>query len=75
MALVGLGALALVREGVAAMTDQERERLIDSYATILELAREPDWKRLAAAEMARLIKDRSPQKVEQMERERGLRAS
>lgn len=57
------------------MTDQERERLIESYATILELAPETDWKRLAAAEMARLIKDRSPQQVEQMERERGLRAS
>jgi hypothetical protein len=55
------------------VTDAERERLIDSYATILELAREPDWKRLAAAEMARLIKERSPQQVEQMEVARGLR--
>lgn len=58
-----------------AVTDAERERLIESYRTILELSREPDWKRLAAAEMARLIKERSPQQVEQIERERGLRAS
>ena len=55
------------------MTDQERERLINSYATILELAREREWKELAAAQMARLIAERSPQQVQKMEEARGLR--
>lgn len=57
------------------MTDQERERLIESYRTILELAAEREWKELAAAAMARLIKERSPAQVARMEQERGLRVS
>lgn len=55
------------------MTDQDRERLIESYRTILELAAEREWKELAAAAMARLIKERSPAQVARMEHERGLR--
>jgi len=57
------------------MTDTDRERLIESYRTILELAAEREWKELAASAMAQLIKGRSPAQVERMERERGLRAS
>ena len=70
-----LGGRGRAREARAPMTDTDRERLIESYRTILELAVEREWKDLAASAMARLIKERSPAQVERMERERGLRAS
>lgn len=54
------------------MTDADRERLIESYCTILELAVEREWKILAEKAMAALIRERSPQQVERMEHERGL---
>lgn len=59
----------------AAMTDTDRERLIESYRTIVELAVEREWKDLAARAMGRLIAQRSPAQVAKMEHERGLRAS
>lgn len=57
------------------MTDQEREQAIESYRLTLVDSPDPVTKRIAALRMKELIAQRSPQKVEQMERERGLRAS
>jgi hypothetical protein len=56
------------------VSDQERERLIEAWRTVLELD-EPEEKVLASAKMRQLIQQRSPQQVERMERDRGLRAS
>lgn len=56
------------------MTDADRERLIEAWRVVLELEPIEGIKRIAADNMRHLIADRSPQQVEQMERERGLRA-
>ena len=57
------------------MTDQERERLIEAWKTILELDKNSGRAGIAMRQMRQLISDRSQRQVEQMERERGLRAS
>ncbi len=57
------------------MTDREREEAIESYRLKLVASRDPLTKRIAALRMKELIAERSPQQVELMERERGLRAS
>jgi hypothetical protein len=54
------------------MTDTDRERLIEAWRVVLELD-EREEKALASQRMSRLIQQRSPQQVERMERERGLR--
>ncbi len=56
------------------MTDAERERLIEVYRRVLVDAPDSKTKRVAALRMRELIAQRSPQQVERMERERGLRA-
>lgn len=58
--------------GVGSMTDQDRERLIESWRGILECAVEREWKQLAAVRMRELIAERSPDQVAKMERERKL---
>jgi hypothetical protein len=63
------------RDVAGLMTDADRERLIDSCRTILECAVEREWKVWAAGRMRELIAGRSPQRIEQMETERGLRVS
>lgn len=55
------------------MTDADRERLIESFRTILEVAREKEWKHIAELRMRELIAQRSPEKVREMEAEMGLR--
>lgn len=57
------------------MTDLDRERLIESFRTILEVAREKEWKRFAELRMRELIAQRSPEKIREMEESRGLRVS
>jgi len=56
------------------MTYQEREQAIERYRQTLVESPDPVTKRIAALRMKELIDLRSPQRVEQMERERGLRA-
>jgi len=51
-----------------------REALIEDYRQLL-LTLAPSEQREVWARMSQLIKGRSPQQVERMERERGLRAS
>lgn len=53
--------------------DAELERAIDFQCGLVATAATRDEKFAAAEEMARLIARRSPERVEQMERERGLR--
>lgn len=53
--------------------DAELEARIDRERLALLLAQTPAEQRAAWAEFTRLINMRSPQRVEQMERERGLR--
>lgn len=67
-------AVDLVVLEVGPMTDEQRERLINSCQTILECAIEREWKVWAADRMRELIAERSPQQVARMECERGLRA-
>lgn len=55
------------------MTDQERERLIEAYRVALELEPRHDFQAAAMQRMRELIGDRSPRRVAEMERERGLR--
>ena len=57
------------------MTDRDREELIDAYRIILATEPEPLAKDFAMQRMRTLIAERPPKFVEQMERERGLRAS
>ena len=63
------------REVNVYMTDQEREQAIERYRQTLVESPDPVTKRIAALRMKELIDQRSPQRVEQMERERGLRTS
>lgn len=46
------------------MTDLARDRLIEAYRNIVELAKEREWKYLAGVRMASLIAERSRQQVE-----------
>lgn len=55
------------------MTDEQREKLIDTWRSILEIEPEREMKDLAQMRMRKLISERSFQQIEQMERERGLR--
>lgn len=57
------------------MTDTDRERLIESFRTIVEVAREKEWKHIAELRMRELIAQRSPEKIREMEKSRGLRVS
>lgn len=49
------------------------EQRIDYQALLLHTAETPEQRRAAWAELTRLHAMRSPEQVEQMERERGLR--
>lgn len=57
------------------MTDCDREELIEAYRLVLTLENRPDFKDAAMQRMRELIADRTPKVIDQMERERGLRAS
>jgi len=57
------------------MTDRDREELIDAYRLVLTLEDCPDYRDAAVQRMRYLIAGRTPQIIEAMERERGLRAS
>lgn len=54
------------------MTDTDRERLIESFRTIVELAHEKEWKHIAELRMRELIAQRSPEQVREMEAVQGL---
>lgn len=56
------------------MTDIEREQAIEHQRQVMTEATDPHLKRAAFARMRELIEGRSPEQIEQMERERGLRA-
>lgn len=56
-----------------AMTDEERERLIEAWRVVLELEPIEGLKRIAADNMRHLIAQRSPQQVERMEVNQSLR--
>ena len=56
------------------MTDQDRERLIEAWRVVIELAPN-SYKQMAAAQMKAEINRRTQEQVQKMERERGLRAS
>lgn len=56
------------------MTDEQRERLIESYRVLLELEPDSDAKYFAMIRMKGLIGERTPGQIERMEHERGLRA-
>jgi hypothetical protein len=53
--------------------DVELERRIDHQMLLVWFGSTREVRRAASAEMTRLIGMRSPQRIEQMERERGLR--
>lgn len=53
--------------------DVELERAIDHQMLLVWFGSTREVRRAASAEMTRLIGLRSPRRVEQMERERGLR--
>lgn len=53
--------------------DVELERRIDFEAGLLAIAQTPAEQTSAWEELKRLVAQRSPERVEQMERERGLR--
>lgn len=57
------------------MTDRDREELIDAYRVILATEPETLAKEFAMQRMRTLISERPQKFIEQMERERGLRAS
>lgn len=57
------------------MTDLDREQLIEAYRVALVLEQRPDFKHAAVQRMRELIGERTPERVRQMEIERGLRAS
>lgn len=54
-------------------TDADLERRIDFEAGLLAIAQTPAEQTSAWDELKRLVAQRSPQRVEQMERERNLR--
>jgi hypothetical protein len=56
------------------MTSSQLENLIEIYRTLGCLETDPRRARDAFERMRELIGERSPERVEQMERERGLRA-
>lgn len=53
--------------------DAELERRIDFEAGLLAIALTPAEQTSAWEELKRLVAQRSPERIEQMERERGLR--
>jgi hypothetical protein len=53
--------------------DVELERRIDHQMLLIWFGSSREVRQIASAEMTRLIGMRSPRRVEQMERERGLR--
>lgn len=55
------------------MTDQDLEQLIEAWRSVMESDPDQDAKRIAMARMRELIAMRSPEQVQRMERERGLR--
>lgn len=55
------------------LTDADREELIEAWRKVMVLEPNEALKRIAWGRMAALIGERSPQYVERMERERGLR--
>lgn len=54
-------------------SDAELERRIDYQASLLREDRSPDENRATWLELTRLHAMRSPERIEQMERARGLR--
>jgi hypothetical protein len=58
---------------VAMIADEEIERRIDQQKELLREDRSPDENRATWLELTRLHAMRSRERVEQMERERGLR--
>ena len=60
-------------ESVAAIADEELERRIELQMDLLREDRSPDENRATWLELTRLHALRSHERVEQMERERGLR--
>lgn len=58
---------------VSPAPDIELERRIDHQMLLVWFGRTREIRQAASAEMTRLIGMRSPKRVEQMERERGLR--
>lgn len=60
-------------ESVAAIADEELERRIELQMDLLRDDRSPDENRATWLELTRLHALRSRERVEQMERERGLR--
>ena len=57
----------------AQSADDELERRIDFEAGLLAIAQTPAEQTSAWQELQRLVAQRSPERVEQMEREMGLR--
>ena len=55
------------------MTDEQRERLIEAWRVVLELERLKEFQTIGAGRMRDLIAERPPERIQQMERERGLR--
>lgn len=53
--------------------DAELERRIDFEAGLLAIAQTPAEQTSTWEELKRLVAQRSPERIEQMERERGLR--
>lgn len=53
--------------------DAELERRIDFEAGLLAIAQTPAEQTSAWEELKRLVAQRSPERIEQMEREQGLR--
>lgn len=56
------------------MTDEQRERLIEAWRVILELDKDSGRATIAMRQLRQLISERTPRRVAEMERERGLRA-
>jgi hypothetical protein len=57
----------------APSVDAELERLIDFEAGLLAIAQTPAEQTSAWDQLKRLVAQRSPERIEQMEREQGLR--
>lgn len=55
------------------MTDEQRERLIDTYVQVVTLESKREIQLAAAARIAELVRERSPEQIAKMETERGLR--
>lgn len=54
------------------MTDEQRERLIEAWRVVLELDKDSARATIAMRQMRQLISERTPRRVAEMERERGL---